>query len=160
MTSAKLSMALLVVACAFSLTALVRWSVGAPTISVHPIPFGSVQLGASDSLDDSLADAEDFTVFNDPFRLANAPSGVRFDAKGDRPAAQLAVVASRPHLSLKAIIGPPWQAVVDGIPGQPAGTMVRTGARFDKLVARVVTRDSVIIQGADTTWILSFGSPR
>jgi hypothetical protein len=60
-------------------------------------------------------------------------------------------------MTLKAIVGgPPWQAVVDGIPGQAQGTIVRAGAAFDKLVARAVTRDSVIIQGPDTAWVLTF----
>jgi hypothetical protein len=58
---------------------------------------------------------------------------------------------------LKAIIGgPPWQAVIDGIPGQPPGTIAGTGARFDKLVVRSVTRDTVVVQGPDTTWSLGF----
>ena len=30
---------------------------------------------------------------------------------------------------------------------------------FDKLVARAVTRDSVVIQGPDTTWVLGFRRP-
>jgi hypothetical protein len=64
----------------------------------------------------------------------------------------------RPTFALKAIVGgPPWSAVIDGIPGQAAGTVIRQGAQFEKLVVRSVTRDSVIIQGPDTTWVLRFG---
>ncbi|MDB4878329.1 MAG: hypothetical protein JWM41_4775 [Gemmatimonadetes bacterium] len=64
----------------------------------------------------------------------------------------------RPVMTLKAIVGgPPWQAVVDGIPGQPPGVLVRQGTTLDKLAIRSVTRDSVVIQGPDTTWVLGFG---
>jgi hypothetical protein len=159
MNHSKLVGALLTIAAAMTTVAFLRWRTAVPAIITQRILFGTVANGANDSLDDALADAEEFTVSNDPFRLANAPSPIRFDAKEDRVAGPAAIAVPRPHLSLKAIVGPPWQAVIDGIPGQPAGTMVKTGAHFDKLVARVVTGDSVIMQGADTTWVLRFGRP-
>jgi hypothetical protein len=107
--------------------------------------------------DSMLADAEDATVSNDPFRLVNAPATVRFDPAVEGESASPAVPVVRPTLVLKAIIGgPPWQAVIDGIPGQPPGTIAGTGARFDKLVVRSVTRDTVVVQGPDTTWSLGF----
>jgi hypothetical protein len=65
--------------------------------------------------------------------------------------------AMRPVFALKAIVGgPPWQAIVDGIPGQPSGTIVSNGMTIGKLTIRGVTRDSVVIQGPDTTWVLTF----
>lgn len=104
-------------------------------------------------------EAADLIVSNDPFRLTNTPSLVRYDPRSESSAATTAVATPpiRPVMTLKAIVGgPPWQAVVDGLPGQPPGTVVRAGNAFDKLVARAVTRDSVVIQGPDTTWVLSF----
>jgi hypothetical protein len=107
--------------------------------------------------DSTLADAEDATVSNDPFRLANEPASVRFDPSLEGESMSPAVPVVRPTLVLKAIIGgPPWQAVIDGIPGQPPGTIATPGARFDKLVVRSVTRDAVVVQGPDTTWSLAF----
>ena len=107
---------------------------------------------------DSVADA---IVANDMFRLANAPASVRYDPNGERrgtaTAASPRPAPVRPIMTLRAIVGgPPWQAVVDGIPGRAPGTIVRAGSEFDRLVARRVTRDSVIIQGPDTTWVLTF----
>jgi hypothetical protein len=101
-------------------------------------------------------------VSNDPFRLGNHASAVRYDPSSDRDAAGvggagLTMPAPHPVLVLKAIAGgPPWQAVIDGIPGQPPGIVAQPGMRFDKLVVRAVTRDSVVIQGSDTIWVLSF----
>ena len=94
---------------------------------------------------------------NDPFRLANEPASVRFDPSADGEAVGPVVPVMRPTLVLKAIIGgPPWQAVIDGIPGQPPGTIATPGTRFDKLVIRSVTRDAVVVQSPDTTWSLVF----
>jgi hypothetical protein len=108
-----------------------------------------------------LTEAEELIVSNDPFRLSNEPPSVRFDPASDvmtGGARSALVVAVRPVFTLKAIVGgPPWHAVVDGIPGQPPGTLVKSGARFDKLLVRSVSRDSVVIQGPDTAWALTFG---
>lgn len=110
--------------------------------------------------DSALAEAEELTVTNDPFRLSNAPPSVRYDPANEGGASGLGTVTPppvRPTLTLKAIVGgPPWTAVIDGIPGQAAGTIARQGTTFDKLTVRVVTRDSVVVQGPDTAWVLSF----
>jgi len=99
-------------------------------------------------------------VTNDPFRLSNRAATVRYDPASDGAGSGVGSVATpmlRPVLVLKAIVGgPPWQAVIDGLPGQPAGTMAQQGSTFDKLVVRAVTRDSVIVQGPDTSWVLGF----
>lgn len=109
---------------------------------------------------DSVLDAaQDATITNDPFRLANEPSSVRYDPATDGGAPMPSTGLVRPTLVLKAIIGgPPWQAVIDGIPGQPSGTVAAAGARFDKLLVRSVSRDSVVVQGPDTSWTLGFRS--
>ncbi|HTI62342.1 MAG TPA: hypothetical protein VL524_02455 [Gemmatimonadaceae bacterium] len=143
--------------------AVVRWHDAAPSASAPVATVPPIAPTFADSLDEALASAEESIVSNDPFRLANIPAAVRYD-----PGDELALSASgvsqlaplRPTITLKAIVGgPPWQAVVDGLPGQPANTVVQAGSRYDKLVARSVTRDSVVIQGPDTTWVLSFRRP-
>jgi len=139
---------------------VMRWRAAVPAVRHQNTSMGSTAAMPPDSLEATLAEAEDITTTNDPFRLANAPASVRFNpANENGGAASAAAVAPpvRPNMTLKAIVGgPPWQAIVDGIPGQPQGTVVRTGNAFDRLVARAVTRDSVVIQGPDTTWVLSF----
>ena len=142
--------------------AVLRWSEAEPSISVPASDPPSMAPAPVDSLDDLLASAEAAIVTNDPFRLGNVPASVRYDPREDLAAA--AGVAQppplRPTMTLRAIVGgPPWQAVVDGLPGQPANTIVRAGSTYDKLVARSVTRDSVVIQGPDTTWVLRFRRP-
>ena len=108
--------------------------------------------------DDSLDAAAANTVANDPFRLVNHPSTVRYDARteGGIGAPAPFVPLIRPQLVLRAIIGgPPWQAIVDGIPGQQPGSIVGSGVVFEKLTVRSVGKDTVVIQGPDTLWKLT-----
>jgi len=152
-----------VVAAAFvSLTGAgaVRWRAAVPPVGHETTSIDVTTASLADSLDVVLSESEDLIVSNDPFRLANVPASVRFDPDAEtRGAGPVTAVAPpvRPTMTLKAIVGgPPWQAIVDGIPGQPQGTLVRAGSAFDKLVAQSVTRDSVVMRGPDTTWVLSF----
>lgn len=146
---------------ALSAVAALRWS--AATVAGHdddfimpPAPPAPVAPGGAQ--DSVFSELEQMLVANDPFRIANAPSSVAYDPGIDgAPGTMMAVPAMRPALALKAIVGgPPWQAIVDGIPGQPAGTVVVNGMAFGKLTVRSVTRDSVLIQGPDTMWVLAF----
>jgi hypothetical protein len=118
----------------------------------------------ADSLGAMLTEAEKLIVSNDPFRLANSPPTVRYNPNNENAGLASAVAMApsiRPIMTLKAIVGgPPWQAIVDGIPDQPAGTLVRAGMAYDRLIARSVTRDRVVIQGPDTTWVLTFRRPQ
>lgn len=105
---------------------------------------------------DSLDDAAATIVANNPFRLSNKPASVRFLAlvPGVVPAAPM-----RPQFTLRAIIGgPPWSAIVDGIPGEAGGVVVTTGRVFDKIRIRAVTRDTVFLQAPDTTWKLTLSA--
>ena len=139
----------------------IRWRGAAPELS-RPVMSIAASIAATHGAPAAELDsAEDAIVSNDAFRLANAPAAVRYDPADETRASRTANVPPpaplRPTMTLKAIVGgPPWQAVVDGIPGRPAGTIVRAGNTFDRIVARRVTRDSVVMQGPDTTWVLTF----
>ena len=108
---------------------------------------------------DSLAALGDEVSENDVFRLARRPTRVAFDS---RPAAQPSVplpvmpnMPIKPVLQLKAIIGgPPWQGVVDGIPGQPPGTLIRIGDKFDRFTVKSIGRDTIVMQSPDSTYRL------
>jgi hypothetical protein len=124
--------------------------------SIPPAPAASAASG--ERSDSAFAELEQLIAANDPFRLSNAPSTVAYDPANDGiPGAIVAQQPVRPTFALKAIVGgPPWQAIIDGIPGQPSGTVVAGGMAFGKLTIRSVARDSVVIQGSDTTWVLAF----
>ncbi|HEX3865444.1 MAG TPA: hypothetical protein VHV78_01785 [Gemmatimonadaceae bacterium] len=167
MTAARASSGLVAAAAALVATAAVRWQ-GA--ISGHLAAASTLAtntLGSNGSASprrridaDSLPGLIEILVANDPFRLSNAPSTVRFELASDGAQTTTGIAsptAPRPTLTLKAIVGgPPWQALIDGIPGQPPGTMAEEGQRFDRFLVKVVASDSVIVQGPDTSWVLSF----
>jgi hypothetical protein len=136
-----------------------RWRHALPAVPERKAPTEQVVVAVDTTLGDSIAVAGEVIIANDPFRLANAPATVRYDPSADAVQSNAAAqpILVRPTLVLKAIVGgPPWQAVIDGLPGQPTGLAVRAGSTYNRLTIRAITRDSVIIRGPDTTWILSF----
>ena len=142
-----------------ALVGWLRWQRALPVGIPDRVSVSALRAHRAIATDSSLEWAEEVTVTNNPFRLSNTPSSLRYDPAADGVAAvgAPAIPPPRPVLVLKAIVGgPPWQAVIDGIPGQPAGTLAQQGNRFDKLTIRLVTRDSVVVQGTDTAWVLSF----
>ena len=159
MNAPALAVGLILAGGSLAVATVVRWQSALPTVRHQGVSVPAIRIPADSLLDDSLASAEASIASNDPFRVANSPSAVRYDParEGVQSNGSAPLVLVRPSFVLRAIVGgPPWQAVIDGIPGQPAGTIVRTGTTFDKLTVGPITRDSVIIKGLDTVWTLSF----
>ncbi len=106
-----------------------------------------------DSLDRSVARI----VASDPFRIARRPASVSFATEQiGVPAAPPPPRPPRPQLALAGILGgPPWEALLEGLPDRPSATLVRAGDVFGGLKVRAVMRDTVIVQGADTVWKLT-----
>lgn len=109
------------------------------------------------SLDrDSLAVLVDRIASNDPFRLDRKPATIAYgapDTVAARAAAQAA--APRPPLVLVGIVGPPWRALVDGIPGHDGSTVLRTGQIVAGLRVGDITPTTATVTGMDTTWHLT-----
>jgi len=152
--------AILITALGFSLIAAAQWRTALPPIPTSATTVISLHTEHLQVTSDSIADAENLIVDNDPFRLSNTAPTVRYSALAETGASGTGYVAPqapRPTLILKAIVGgPPWRALIDGIPGQPPGTLAEPGSKFDKLVVRSVSSESVVIQGMDTSWVLTF----
>jgi hypothetical protein len=90
----------------------------------------------------------------DPFRAARHPSPIAYqpELEGAPPPPPR---APRPALTVSGIIGgPPWSAVLEGVPGREGGAVVRQGDTLGGLKVRAVKRDTVTISGVDTTWRL------
>ncbi len=152
--NARLDNGLLLLGILFALSGMQRARSMLATESREPIKASSVTVDApvfpsSDSLDDAAATI----VANDPFRLSNTPPTVRFlGAVSVAPPN----ATPRPALVLRAIVGgPPWSALVEGLPGQSGGVVVLAGNTFEKLRIRSIARDTVVVQAPDTTWKLT-----
>ena len=145
----------------FVVAGLRRWHRALPVERAHSSAITPLSPTVDMAHPDSLDAAERAIVAVDPFRLADTPVSVRFDPTNEiaQPAVVSVAVPVRPTLVLKAIVGgPPWQAVIDGLPGQPPGTIARAGSNFDRLTVHAIGRDTVVIRGPDTTWVLTFRS--
>jgi hypothetical protein len=112
----------------------------------------AMRLIAADSLEEALT----VLTENDVFRPSTAavPASVPVTTVAPLPA------APRPPLVVRGLLGgPPWDAVLDGIPGRTGSVVVRAGDVIGALRVRAITRDSVIVESADTVWRLSLRRP-
>lgn len=136
--------------------AVYRWERPLASPATVMTQVGRVTAVRTDAAFDTVDLLPDGIIARDPFRIARVPASVPFGYSPPASSEQ----ASRPHpaITLRGIVGgPPWQAILDGLPGQAAGTVVGQGFSTDSLLVKRITRDSVVIVGPDTTWILLIG---
>lgn len=107
---------------------------------------------------DSIARAAAALTSDNPFRFDRKPAGVPYqpELEGAPPPPPAPPKPPKPVLVLRGIVGgPPWDAMVEGIPDRQGPVLVRRGDTLGGLTIRAIRRDTVIIQGADTTWRLT-----
>ena len=153
MTRARAEIALWSVALLCGVTAVAAARAPHPRqLAAQGAPKFRVQRTASTMRDIDVASIS--LVDADPFRAARHPSPVEYRAElvGAPPPPPR---QAKPALSLTGIIGgPPWSAVLDGVPGRQGSTVVQQGDTLGGLKVRSLKRDTVVITGMDTTWRL------
>lgn len=125
---------------------------GAPAPAIWPVSQPAHPI-AADSLD-VLASR---IAGSDPFRLDRRPADVAYGATPDSVANRAAAVpaAPRPPLVLVGIVGPPWRALIDGVPGHDGSMVLRAGQNVAGLRVHDVTAAGATISGTDTIWHLT-----
>ena len=147
--------------------AVAGWESGAPkltsgaTLLVNARP-GAVPTGRTIP-GDSIDDAASATSDHDPFRLTREPSAVPYDAGGEVVAAA-GPAPPKPPLALSGIVGPPWVAVLEGVPGRTGSVLAKAGDTLARpplvlVVVHRIWRDTVVVVGSDTTWTLTVYHP-
>jgi hypothetical protein len=153
MKSSTVDAALALAALILGAASMVRWADGSSTDiapQILPAIEGLPRPTDAASLDITARRA----IARNPFRLSRLPATVPYSPSGG--AAPPSPPPLRPTFVLKGIIGgPPFQAIVDGIPGAAAGQVIRRGDVFDKLIVRSIDRGRVVIVGPDTNWTLT-----
>lgn len=97
-----------------------------------------------DSVNELLAGA----LRHSPFRLGSTTAVPTVDAAPPLPQASAA-----PDIVVKAIVGgPPWQAVVQGLPGTTEERVVRVGERVSDVTILTIASESVVLRWNDSTW--------
>lgn len=126
----------------------------------------------------SVDSAAEYVAAHDPFRFSHTPPTVTYSpGQESAPYVPPPPAPPRPSITLKGIVGGTsrWSAVLVGVPGREAGVLVRQGDTLSLagpapsmsapagaptpvahvLRVRRVGRDTVIVQGLDTTWTLT-----
>jgi hypothetical protein len=99
---------------------------------------------------DQMRRAADSVAATDPFRLERRPS--RQTLAAPTTAMPSDAMTSGLHLELSGVSGgPPWRAIVSGIPGHDGGVVVNAGDTLGGIRFRTIRRDTVIAQTKDST---------
>jgi hypothetical protein len=97
-------------------------------------------------------------VERDPFRLSRRPSAVRFSMSNE-PVEHLPR-PQRPQVVVSGVVGgPPWIAVLTGLPSRDGPVVVRPGDVFGSLVIKSIARELVVVSAPDTVWRLAVRRP-
>jgi hypothetical protein len=105
-----------------------------------------------------LAGAARTVVERNPFRLDRRPATVAFGAMAGMTEMEAYADPEPEHPApvVRGIVGgPPWEALLEGIPGRDGSLLVRPGDVLGELRVRSISRDTVVVQGTDITWKLT-----
>ena len=121
---------------------------------------GSIAMIDSSSLSDAVDRVFEGNLFRRERRPADPGATVAGGAAPMPPQLPQPPKPPKPHPILRGLLGgPPWDAVLEGVPGREGNVVVRVGETSGGLTVRAVRRDTVIVQGADTIWKLTFHRP-
>jgi len=140
-----------------ALAAIVAWTTAVPRVPSPPpdVPAGATPAVVLDTSGVAAATAR--LRDRNPFRVDRKPAPVRFTPweppPANNPAPKPAPV--RPPLAVVGIVGgPPWSAVVEGIPGRETGVLLTVGEEANGIHLTEIRGDTVRLAGFDTTWAL------
>ncbi len=136
-----------------STVVLVKSGRAAPASAPWTVPAAD----AGWAIRNDLGDAVRRIVASDPFRLDRRPAELPFGVTPPTPITPQRRVAQAPQVS--GILGPPWRAALEGVPGREGGVLVASGDTVGAWRVVQVRRDSIVIQAPDTTWRLAVRKP-
>ena len=161
MIARRLDLLLWAATCALATVAGIAWQRAVPPVMVSRPTLPSAPRALRHIDPDSLSAAASAVVAGDPFRLDRHPATVAYRPELDgAPPPPSPPKPPHPALTLTGIVGgPPWEALLSGVPGREGSVLVRTGDTLGSLKIRAVGRDTVVVQGVDTTWRLTLVRP-
>jgi hypothetical protein len=143
-----------------AISAAVGWSTAVPTpVSGTVTSIGHARSDVRLAFPLDTLSAGSVTTFRnrDPFRVDHTPARARFDpwASAHQQSVPPPPAPPRPALRLVGMIGgPPWTALVEGIPGREDGVLLRLGEEAGGIRMTRLYGDTVEFTGFDTTWAL------
>ncbi len=107
---------------------------------------------------DTLDSAATLVVAHDVFRLERKPGTVAYSATSTGFIAPSAQTVPAIRIALQGTIGgPPWHAIISGVPGHDGTMVVSAGDTLGGVVIRRVDRDGVTVRVKDSTWTVTLG---
>jgi hypothetical protein len=162
-TRRRIELLLWLLAGATALTGGLRWRNAEPRPSLaRSAAIPTAPAVAAPPPAGSLAMAVRLSTARDVFRLDRSPAPLPFTAQPagfEDGAPPPPIPTFRPPLAISGIVGPPWQAFLEGVPGRDASVVVQPGDTLAGLRIRAIGPDLVVVQGADTTWRLTLRKP-
>jgi hypothetical protein len=105
---------------------------------------------------DVLDSAASHIAAHDPFRIERKPANIPFSVAQNGGQGIPAPSAPPIRIALQGTIGgPPWSAIISGIPGHSGTVMVSSGDTLGGVAIRRVNKDSVTVRVKDSTWTVT-----
>ncbi|SRR6185312_7105199 len=132
-----------------------RDDIAAASASGRLLGSGAIpRMAAFDS--DSLDSASSHIVTHDPFRVDRKPAMVAFSIAASGVPAPPVPAAPIVRIVLHGTIGgPPWRAIISGIPGRDGTIVVSSGDTLGTVAIRSVNKDGVTVRVRDSTWTVT-----
>jgi hypothetical protein len=166
MSGRRMEALLYALALAAALLGVLRWRGAEPVAAPAPDALAAAPAEPPRVPPERLAEAARAVTGGNPFRLERAPAPIGFAQPAADPFAAAGAMTAyesppppRPPLAVSGIVGPPWQAVLEGVPGREGGVLVRRGDVLGDLRIRDVSQTEVVVSAPDTTWRLSVRKP-
>jgi hypothetical protein len=129
-------------------------AVPAPVVESRDIQPAARPVPPVDTL--ALAAAAARIRARDAFRLDRKPADVLYNPwEPTAPVSQPVPPRSVPQLALAGLIGPPWNALIEGVPGRETGLLITVGQELNGITFVGLRGDTVLLSGFDTTWTLT-----
>ncbi|MFL5605605.1 MAG: hypothetical protein ACJ8AD_04095 [Gemmatimonadaceae bacterium] len=128
-----------------------------PVAVTHDVTRATIAIPAvvrpdSDALEEALGVIFEANVFRPDRKAVDVTEVVPTPQPG---APQPPPKPPKPTLLLRGLLGgPPWDALVDGVPGHEGAMVLRAGQTTAGLTLKAIRHDTVFIKGLDTTWKL------
>jgi hypothetical protein len=121
---------------------------GATRIHVPPVAIALARVQSRAAYDTALHAIIDRNLF----RRDRSPAQERVQPI----AAPLTPPVARPHVELRGLMGgPPWEVLLDGVPGHQSSVLMRVGQTIGGVTVTSVKEGTVLLKGADTVWHLT-----
>lgn len=105
---------------------------------------------------DKLDSAAAYIVANDPFRLERKPSLVAFSVTQTGVLPPPMVQQPAVQIALRGTIGgPPWHAIISGIPGHDGTIVVASGDTIGGVAIKDVSQSGVTVRVRDSSWTVN-----